>query len=208
MKQKRYVHPVTYYYLPQPSYWPLIGACGLFLLLIGIINIIHDNWFGHYFLALGAILLIYMLYGWFSDVINEGLKGLHSEQVERTYRWGMVWFIATEVAFFGTFFATLFYTRIFVIPFLGAGETHTLLWPKFKASWPVFHNPNPTLFPGPTEVIAAWGIPAFNTFLLLSSALAITWALWALTKNHRKLMTIGLFLTILLGFSFLGSMNI
>jgi cytochrome c oxidase subunit 3 len=180
-----------------------MGACGLFLLLIGIINIIHDNWLGHYFLAFGAILLIYMLVGWFSEVINEGLQGLHSEQVDRTYRWGMVWFIATEVAFFGTFFATLFYTRFFVVPALSSGETHTLLWPKFKAAWPLLNNPNQSTFPGPAETIPAWGIPALNTFLLLSSALAITWALWALTKKRRKLMTLGVFLTILLGFSFL-----
>src|SRR5665648_292627 len=102
-------HAINYYFLPQPSFWPIIGASGLCLLLVGIINLIHDNWFGHYFTAFGLLLLMYMIYGWFSAAINEGLEGLHSKQMDRTYTWGMVWFIASEVFFFGAFFAALFY---------------------------------------------------------------------------------------------------
>ena len=49
-------------------------------------------------------------------VINESLNGLHSAQMDRTYRWGMLWFIVSEVALFCVFFLALFYTRLFSIP--------------------------------------------------------------------------------------------
>ncbi len=192
------------YFLPAPSHWPLIGSLSLFLLLIGIINIIHDNWYGHYFFMGGAILLVYMMVGWFSAVIDESIHDLHSPQMDRTYRWGMVWFIASEVAFFGIFFGALFYARLFAVPQLGGGdETHTLLWPNFIATWPLLKNPNPQLFPGPDATIPAWGVPAFNTFVLLSSAAAVTWAHWGLKKNRRWQLILGLLVTILLGTLFL-----
>lgn len=197
------------YFIAQPSQWPIIGSCSLFLILVGAINILHDNWFGHYFIAFGALLFIYVLHGWFSAVINESQHGMHSPQMDRTYRWGMAWFITSEVAFFGAFFGALFYARHFAVPTLaGLGldssqETHTVLWPHFQALWPLLKNPNPQLFPGPLEVIPAWGIPALNTLLLLSSAAAVTWAAWGLQKNRRWQLNLGLMLTIFLGISFL-----
>ena len=207
MKIVKSFHQTRRYFIAQPSSWPIIGSCSLFLVLIGIINIIHANWIGHYLLTLGLVFFIYMLHGWFSTVINESMHGQHSKQMDRTYRWGMGWFIASEVAFFGIFFGALFYARLFAIPMLGGSgthtETHTLLWPQFKAAWPLLNNPNPTQFPAPTHVIPAWGIPAVNTFLLLSSAAAITWAAWGLQKNRRWQLNLGTLVTILLGVAFL-----
>jgi hypothetical protein len=49
----------------------------------------------------------------------------------------------------------------------------------------------------------AWGIPAINTLLLLSSGVTVTWAHWALKRNDRSNLIFGLFLTILLGIIFL-----
>lgn len=201
---KKVYHKIRGYFIAKPSQWPILGSSSLFLILVGAINVIHDNWFGHYFLAFGALLFIYMLHGWFSAVINESTHGMHNKQMDRTYRWGMFWFIASEVAFFGAFFGTLFYARLDSVPILGgATDTHTFLWPKFIAAWPLLKNPNPHLFPGATEVVPIWGIPALNTLLLLSSAIAVTWALWALKENRRLQMNIGLGITILLGLSFL-----
>lgn len=197
--------PTRKYFLPTPSQWPILGAVGLFFLLIGFVNIIHDNWYGHYFFMGGAVLVAYMMFGWFHEVINESMQGLHSAKMDRTYRYGMAWFIFSEVAFFGIFFGALFYVRAVVLPTLGeAGATHTILWSQFKAAWPLFNTPNPTLFPGPKEVMAAFGIPAVNTLLLLSSAVTVTWAHWSLQKNHRLQLNIGLIATLVLGVSFLA----
>jgi cytochrome c oxidase subunit 3 len=188
------------YFIAPPSHWPIIGSCGLFFLVIGIINIIHQNWFGHYLFMGGAILLAYMMYGWFSTVIDESMHGLHSTQMDRTYRWGMAWFIFSEIAFF--------YVRLFVIPQLSGihsdPETHSILWPQFKAMWPLLINPNPGLFPGPKEVIPAFGIPALNTLILLSSAAILTYAHWGLKKNNRLQLILGVIMTIILGVIFLA----
>lgn len=198
----------NHYFIPHSSRWPIIGSISLFLLLVGLINIVHANWFGHYLVAFGALLLIYMLFGWFGIVIDESRHGLHSHQMDVTYRLGMFWFIVSEIAFFGIFFGALFYARIYSVPTLGGlehgSETHALLWPQFKATWPLLKNPNPTLFPGPHETIPAWGIPALNTLILLSSAAVVTWAHWGLKKNRRKQLIIGLLSTILLGLLFLS----
>lgn len=196
------------YYLPQPSHWPIMGSCGLFLILTGIINIIHNNFYGHYFLAFGIILFAYMLFGWFGTVIDESMHGLYSQQMDRTFRWGMFWFIVSEIAFFGAFFGTLFYARVFAIPVLGGLDnshaTHTFLWPHFTAAWPLLKNPNPQQFPSPLEVIPAWGIPALNTLILLTSAATVTWALWGLKQGRRKQLNWGLAFTIVLGLGFLS----
>lgn len=207
MKTHKTARVTRRYFIAQPSFWPITGAVSLFLILVGAINILHKNWIGHYFVASGLILFIYMLHGWFSTVIDESLHGKHSAQMDRTYRWGMAWFIASEIAFFGAFFGALFYARFFVVPMLGGEGTHTethhLLWPNFQSNWPLLKNPNPSLFKGPSEVIPAWGIPAVNTFLLLSSALAITWAAWGLQRNRPRQLILGTSLTILLGIAFI-----
>ena len=50
----------------------------------------------------------------------------------------------------------------------------------------------------------AWGIPALNTFLLLSSGVTVTYAHWALKVNNRRGLILGLLATVVLGFTFLG----
>lgn len=209
---KKY-HPVKYYFIADPSFWPILGAIGLFCTVLGIVQLLHEGVIGPYVLAAGIILLIITMVGWFGSVIQESQAGLHSKQMDMTYRWGMFWFIVSEIALFTVFFLALFYTRIFTVPELAGapfefakalmltkGEaTHHYLWPHFQASWPLLTNPNPKLFPGPKAVIETWHIPALNTLLLLSSALTVTWAHWGLKKGRQKQLIIGLCLTILLG---------
>lgn len=212
---KKYV-PVKYYFIADPSYWPLIGSMGLFCTVLGLVQTLHHGIIGPYLMALGFALLLTTMYGWFSRVINESLEGLHSLQMDRTYRWAMLWFIVSEVALFTVFFLALFYTRLFTIPDLG-GEpftfttllhiakgttTHQYQWPNFQPIWPLLVNPNPQLFKGPEEVIYTWGIPALNTILLLSSAVTVTWAHWGLKKDSRNQLIIGLIATIILGLIF------
>jgi cytochrome c oxidase subunit 3 len=48
----------------------------------------------------------------------------------------------------------------------------------------------------------AWGIPALNTLILLSSGATVTWAHWGLLKNDRKQLIAGLAATVALGFLF------
>jgi len=198
-----------HYYLPTPSHWPLLGSIGLFILLTGFANWLHKNSIGPYLFFLGACILAFMLFGWFGTVMRESRDNkLNTIQVNQSFRWGMVWFIFTEVMFFAAFFGALFYARVFSVPWLGghgSGEiTHLLLWPNFHSTWPVYQTPNPALFKGPKAVMETWGIPAINTAILLTSAGTITIAHWAVVKGRRTQMLIGQILTILLGFTFLA----
>lgn len=217
MTKKRY-QPTDKYFIADPSYWPIMGTTGLFCTVLGLVQVLHDGAFGPYIMAFGVALLITTMFGWFGAVIKESLAGLHSHQMDLTYRWGMLWFIVSEIFLFGIFFFALFYVRIFIIPDLGntvgpiaeslrlggSVYTHKLLWPNFVSQWPLLSNPNPELFVGPKSVIPTWGIPALNTLLLLSSAVTVTWAHWGLKKDNHKQVVIGLVLTILLGLTFEG----
>lgn len=194
------------YYVPEKSAWPFKGAMALGLIVIGVVNLIHEHPSASWVLWGGAALLFHMIYGWFKDVIHESLSGLYNEQMDRSFRWGMVWFILSEIMFFVAFFGALFYVRVEAVPTLGGeglrGATHQL-WPQFQALWPLLANPDPTRYVGPTEVVQTWGLPALNTLLLLSSGVTVTWAHWALKKRERNQLIVGLILTIFLGFLFL-----
>ena len=60
-----------------------------------------------------------MLFGWFGTVIGEAEGRLYNKQVDRSFRWGMSWFIFSEVMFFAAFFGALFYIRSLSVPDLG-----------------------------------------------------------------------------------------
>ena len=191
------------YYLPQPSYWPIIGSIGMFLLLGGFgMFLAGDSAIGMY---LGALVLIIMLFGWFGTVINESVSGKYNDQVDMSFRWSMGWFIFSEVMFFAAFFGALFYARMWAIPWLGgAGNnvmTNELLWSGFDAAWP---TNGPGEVGGPFTMMGAWGIPAINTLILLTSGVTLTWSHWGLKKNDRTQMILGLMATVALGALFLG----
>lgn len=192
------------YYFPTTARWPIVGSIALFFIFIGLANWIHQNSIGIYLLAFGFIILILMLHGWFSTLILENRAGLLTNaQVDRSFRLGMAWFIFTEVMFFAVFFAALFYARFYAIPILGGhNATHDLLWPHFQATWPLLHTPDTTLFHGPQSVIEAWGIPAVNTLILLSSAVTLTIAHWGILKKNHAQMIFFQAATIILGIIF------
>ena len=184
------------YYLPAPSYWPIVGSVSLFALASGLIMLVNHIAMGAYLLGIGALLLAVMLFGWFGAVISESLRGLYNPQVDRSFRWGMSWFIYSEVMFFAAFFGALFYARLFAVPWLGATP---LLWPDYVAGWPTA-GPG---FQAPFTPMGAWGIPAVNTLILLSSGVTVTWAHWGLIRNDRRQLALGLAITIALGLCFI-----
>ncbi|WP_459655774.1 cytochrome c oxidase subunit 3, partial [Achromobacter xylosoxidans] len=53
---------------------------------------------------IGFIALIVVLYYWFGDAIQESEAGMNSKRIDGSYRWGMSWFIFSEVMFFAAFF--------------------------------------------------------------------------------------------------------
>ena len=184
------------YFLPGPSFWPLIASISLFLLAGGFAMVLNKLAMGKPIMIAGGLMLAYLLFGWFKEVIGESVSKYYNKQVDVSFRWGMGWFIFSEVMFFFGFFGALFYARNVSVPWLAEAK---LLWPNFTGGWP-------TSGPGLTEAFTAmapWGLPAINTLLLLTSGATLTWAHWGLIKDKRTQVKIGLALTILLGVIFL-----
>jgi cytochrome c oxidase subunit 3 len=197
------------YYLPEPSKWPVVGSIGLFLTTGGFAYALTSGVDGNLgsmgIMYAGFAIMAYMLFGWFGQVIDESESGKYNPQVDISFRMGMMWFIFSEVMFFAAFFGALFYARQLVGPWLdGAGNnalTHALLWPDFKFEWPMLSVPGEG-YDKPKDIIGAWGVPFYNTLILLTSGVTVTWAHHALKKGDRKQLIIGLFLTVALGFLF------
>mgnify|MGYP000858978138 FL=1 len=187
------------YFVPEPSHFPLIGSSALFLLASGAVLWMNKFAAGPYVVLAGFAVLLFMLFGWFGRVIDESEGGKYNRQVDVSFRWGMSWFIFSEVMFFAAFFGALFYIRVLAVPDLASTEQQ-LLWPGFKADWP---SAGPK-FAEPFTPMGAAGIPLLNTFLLLSSGATLTWAHWGLVAGKRGRLKFGLMLTIALGLLFLS----
>ncbi|MGV8933545.1 MAG: cytochrome c oxidase subunit 3 [Gallionellaceae bacterium] len=199
------------YYLPEPSIWPIVGSLALLFLASGFVMKINNISMGGMTMLVGAVVLLVMLFGWFGQVIRESESGMYNKQVDRSYRLSMSWFIFSEVLFFAAFFGALFYARVLSVPWLGTSDTMTELWPHFVAAWPGAVAPGTDqLVSGPGAnmpkftPMSAWGIPAINTLILLTSGATLTWAHWGLLKNNRTQLIVGLIITIILALSFIG----
>jgi len=204
-------HAEGSYYLPEPSKWPLVGSIGLFLTTGGFAYSLTSGTDGQLgnmtIMYVGFLIMAYMLFGWFGQVIDESEAGKYDAQVDTSFRMGMMWFIFSEVMFFAAFFGALFYARQLSGPWLsGEGNnamTNVLLWSDFTFEWPMINTPGEG-YDKPASVIGAWGIPFYNTLILLTSGLTLTWAHWGLKKENRTQLIMGLFLTVALGLVFVA----
>ena len=191
-----------HYYIPDPSPWPIIGMVSLLTTLAGTALAINGVGFGNILVVGGLLLFGFLMFGWFSDVIKENLSDCYNKQVDTSFRMGMFWFIASEVFFFISFFGALFYIRNIALPWLG-GEGYLgasqILYDQFQATWP---SQGPGELGGEFEPMGAWGIPAINTLILLSSGVTITFAHWGLKENNQRKLVNGLIATIVLGLVF------
>ncbi len=219
------------YYVPDQSKYPLFASIGIGLMLIGVatwLNDLHAARPGSpALLAFGFAILAVVLFCWFATAIRENIQGMNSEQLKRSYRMGMQWFIFSEVMFFATFFGGLFYVRELVGPWLsgeGVGHfTNELLWKGFTYSWPMMETPqqaiggvanqliaNNGVFTGPHENMswpgvdkAATWLPLWNTILLVTSSITCEIAHHALKAGKRNVFTVMLGITVALGIAFI-----
>lgn len=200
------------YYVPHNSKLPIFASLGIFLTLYGMGNMFNemsagvDSSFGEIVFLLGGLVMGTTLFFWFAQVIKENHEKLYSNQLNRSFVWGMSWFIFSEVMFFAAFFGALFYVRMFVVGWLGGeGERgpSDMLWPEYTPEWPLMNTPDPERFPGPQAIISPWGLPLVNTILLVTSSVTITIAHHGLNDGNRKKLINWLVATIALGVVFL-----
>lgn len=211
------------YYVPEQSKYPFFASIGLALTLFGLGSVLNDiaadrSVTGSTWMAvIGLVILATILFNWFATVIHENHAGMNSDQLKRSYVWGMWWFIFSEVMFFAAFFGALFYVRQLSVPWLGGegakGIAGEVLWPEFEAAWPLLVNPDSGVFVNPNDGlnVKEWSasffigyLPFWNTVILITSSVTLHFAHVALKAENRKRLIQWMFVTVALGIIFLG----
>lgn len=195
-----------HYFIPAPSRHPVMASIGLFMVILGAGQWINGHGWAAYLVLFGLLWWAFVLKQWFGDAIRESEGGLYSDRIDVSYRWSMSWFIFSEVMFFGAFFGALYWARIHSVPSLGSLE-NAILWPDFKAFWPsslAGATGAPAGTVEPFSVMGPWPIPTINTALLLTSGVTLTIAHHALIAGNRSKTILWMWITVLLGVTFLG----
>ena len=195
-----------YYFVPGPSRHPAMAAFGLFWVILGAGQWINGHDWGKWSLLFGLLWWAFTLKQWFGDAIRESESGQYSDRIDLSFRWSMGWFIFSEVMFFAAFFGALFWSRGYSIPTLGSLD-NALLWPDFNGLWPSVAAGATASPAGTVDAFATmgpWPIPTINTALLLTSGITLTIAHHALIAGHRAKTILWMWITVLLGITFLG----
>ncbi|MFG6178824.1 cytochrome c oxidase subunit 3 [Halomonas sp. THAF12] len=193
------------YYVPASSKWPVLASLAMGAMMIGAGTLLVHGLAGWPVMTVGLLGVLAVMTLWFRDVIQESRRGLYDAQMDRSFRWGMGWFIFSEVMFFAAFFGTLFYVRAFALPWLdgeGAKGVAALLWPDFTASWPLMNPPDKAI-QGPSETFSPWHLPLVNTLILVGSSITLTVAHEGLKEGYRATARNWLTGTVLLGLCFI-----
>ncbi|MFT5209596.1 MAG: cytochrome c oxidase subunit 3 [Flavobacterium sp.] len=202
------------YYVPSDSKLPIMASIGIFLTVYGMGNILTDmtagaeHSIGGWILMAGGLVLGATLFVWFSTVIEENHAKMYSQQLNRSFVWGMGWFIFSEVMFFAAFFGTLFYVRMFNIDWIGGvgnrGPADYTYFPSYIPEWPLLNTPNPEVFPGAEKPMGWFGLPLVNTILLVASSFTVNIAHHGIKEGNRKKLITWLAITVALGVAFLA----
>ncbi len=186
------------YHIIDPSPWPFIGSMGALIMAIGGVAWMQYlkggslNLFGlqmatPWIFFIGLALVLYTMFGWWSDTVKEAHEGHHTRVVSIHLRYGMIMFIASEVMFFVAWFWAFFDASLF------SGEAIQASRVAFTGGvWP----------PKGIEVLDPLHLPLYNTIILLLSGTTVTWAHHALLHGDRKGLINGLILTVVLGVIF------
>lgn len=168
------------FHLVDPSPWPFIASLGIFCLTFGFSMYFNQFLGGIYCLVNGFLLLFYVMFVWWRDIIRESVyEGKHTKSVQLGVRWGMVFFIISEIMFFFAFF-----------------------WAFFHFSLSPSHDIGGIYPPNGINVLSPWEIPLINTLILLLSGFCVTWSHNSIIIGYRKNAIKSLIITIFLAVIF------
>ena len=188
------------FHLVNPSPWPLLGSIAVVVTALGgvtymkgLFGMPEGTW---WLLAVGLAMVMWVMFGWWREVIKEGQVGDHTPVVQIGLRYGMILFIASEVMFFVGWFWSFFEFAIFESARVGSTwDSANALYAEGLsrfADWP----------PVGVETFDPFHLPLINTLILLLSGTTVTWAHHALQHDDRSGAKLGLVLTVILGFVF------
>lgn len=168
-------HP---FHLVDYSPWPITASIGTITIISGLIIWFYT--FNINLFILGNIIILLTIYQWWRDIIREStFQGIHTSNVLKRLKIGIILFIISELFFFISFFWTFFHSRL--SPSIEIG----IIWPPKGI---ITFNP--------------FQIPLLNTVILLTSGISVTWAHHRLINNNFSQTTQRLFFTIILGIYF------
>jgi cytochrome c oxidase subunit 3 len=214
------------YHLVNPSPWPITASISALVMAIGLIIWMRSlgggsglfGVSGPWYFILGFIGVALSAFFWWRDVIREANAGDHTPVVQLHFRYGMILFIASEVMFFVAWFWAYFDASLFpagINDLLNTDDVVGMVmrdqltgghWPPAPADGtgviiPASGDATPGVF---EHTFDPWGIPLLNTLILLTSGVTATWAHYALLKDDRRGLVLGLILTVILGLIFTG----
>ena len=159
---------------PVPSRWPIIAALGIGLIPVGLVANAHGRKDGLILLGIGLLIGLVAAGRWWGELLRDRFFGRDLIDADSRLRRSFAFFIASEAAIFGAFFAALFYARY-----------HAKVWPpEGMPHFDVF-------------------LPAVNTAILIFSSVTCHMAHVALEKGRRDGVVASLLMTIFLGALFL-----
>ncbi|MBJ3761234.1 cytochrome c oxidase subunit 3 [Maribius pontilimi] len=167
------------YHILPPSLYPFLGSVGGFVMLFGAVLWMKGMTPFMFFIGLAVVL--YVMFGWWSDVVAESNEGDHTPVVRIGLRYGFIMFIMSEVMFFAAWFWSFFKHAMYPMETFSEGQ------------WP----------PPSIETFDPWHLPLINTLILLCSGAAATWAHHALVhEDNRKDLRNGILIAVILGVIF------
>uniref|UniRef100_UPI0030DF01A3 cytochrome oxidase subunit III n=1 Tax=Bregmatothrips sinensis TaxID=3045418 RepID=UPI0030DF01A3 len=168
------------FHLVTPSPWPILMSVNVFNTMIQAakkMNNMNTNT-GLTMITLSLLIMTFCL--WSRDIIRESTyESLHTKEVLKGLKMGMILFITSEVLFFLSFFWAFFHVSL--SPDISIGQ----LWPHKGIS-----SFDPT------------SIPLLNTLILLSSGITLTVSHHFLMTGNKKKSMNYLISTITLGMYF------
>lgn len=169
-------HP---FHLVPPSAWPLATSVAVFITCYSAVLALSGQAPAWIF-ALGLLLFLACLGGWFQDVIRESVRDkAHTAAVSLGLKMGMGLFIASELMLFVAFF-----------------------WAYFHSAFG--YNPSASIWPPDgTVLFDPWGLPLLNTVILVTSGFVLMWGRGGLKSGNQCRVMAGIGGAALLGFLFI-----
>lgn len=167
-------HP---YHLVDISPWPFLLSFTLLSIAINFINWIIE---GSSLIFFQILLIIFISFQWWRDIIRESKAGYHTIKVQRGILIGFILFLLSEIMLFISFFWTFFHSSLSVSIDLGV-------------SWP----------PLGINIINIQSIPLLGSIILLASGFILTLSHHSFILGDKNLTIISLIFTIILGILFI-----